>query len=96
MYFTAACTTLSAVKLLNNRNDWFANHFGQQIPMGSAAINYGGTIGGPILLNKTFFFFDWDGTYPGLDHIGTFSGVLSAAGARRRLWRGVLVFMEGP
>ena len=43
-------------------NDWFANHFGQPIPNLSRH-NYGGTIGGPIFKNKTFFFFDWDGTY---------------------------------
>ena len=43
-------------------NNWFANHYGQPIPSLSRH-NYGGTIGGPIFKNKTFFFFDWDGTY---------------------------------
>jgi Carboxypeptidase regulatory-like domain len=43
-------------------NDWFANHYGQPIPNLSRH-NYGGTIGGPIFKNKTFFFFDWDGTH---------------------------------
>lgn len=43
-------------------NDWFANHYGQPIPDLSRH-NYGGTIGGPVFKNKTFFFFDWDGTY---------------------------------
>ena len=43
-------------------NDWFANYFGQPIPDLSRH-NYGGTVGGPIFKNKTFFFFDWDGTY---------------------------------
>jgi len=43
-------------------NNWFANHYGQPIPNLSRH-NYGGTIGGPIFKNKTFFFFDWDGTY---------------------------------
>ena len=43
-------------------NDWFADHFGQGIPNLSRH-NYGGTVGGPIFKNKTFFFFDWDGTY---------------------------------
>ena len=38
-------------------NNWFANHYGQPIP-GLSRNNYGGTIGGPIFKNKTFFFFD--------------------------------------
>lgn len=42
-------------------NNWFNDHYGQPIPALSRN-NYGGTIGGPIFKNKTFFFFDWDGT----------------------------------
>jgi hypothetical protein len=41
-------------------NDWFSNHFGDPIPP-LRRHNYGGTIGGPIIKNKTFFFFDYDG-----------------------------------
>jgi len=41
-------------------NDWFNNHYGVPIPE-LRRNNYGGTIGGPIIKNKTFFFFDYDG-----------------------------------
>jgi hypothetical protein len=41
-------------------NDWFSNHFGDPIPP-LRRHNFGGTIGGPIVKNKTFFFFDYDG-----------------------------------
>ncbi len=41
-------------------NNWFNNHYGIPIPEISRN-NYGGTIGGPIIKNKTFFFFDYDG-----------------------------------
>ncbi|HKR82772.1 MAG TPA: TonB-dependent receptor, partial [Terriglobales bacterium] len=41
-------------------NDWFSNHFGDPIPP-LRRHNYGGTIGGPIVKNRTFFFFDYDG-----------------------------------
>ena len=41
-------------------NDWFANRNGDPIPP-LRRHNYGGTIGGPIFKNKTFFFFDYDG-----------------------------------
>ena len=40
-------------------NDWFANRNGDPIPP-LRRHNYGGTIGGPIIKNKTFFFFDYD------------------------------------
>jgi hypothetical protein len=42
-------------------NNWFNDFYGEPIPALSRN-NYGGTIGGPIFKNKTFFFFDWDGT----------------------------------
>src|SRR5437667_8190178 len=41
-------------------NNWFANRNGDPIPP-LRRHNYGGTIGGPIVKNKTFFFFDYDG-----------------------------------
>jgi hypothetical protein len=42
-------------------NNWFNNLY--DIPIAPLRRNnYGGTIGGPIFKNKTFFFFDWDGT----------------------------------
>lgn len=43
-----------------NANDFFANAAGQSLP----ALHwndFGGTIGGPIRKDKTFFFFDYDG-----------------------------------
>ncbi len=42
-------------------NDWFNNANGIPLPPVHRH-NYGGTVGGPIIKNKTFFFFDWDGT----------------------------------
>ncbi|MBS1851838.1 MAG: TonB-dependent receptor [Acidobacteria bacterium] len=42
-------------------NNWFSNHNGEaRAPM--KRNNFGLTIGGPIVKNKTFFFFDYDGT----------------------------------
>lgn len=41
-------------------NNWFLNHDNQPIPH-LRRNNYGLTIGGPIIKNKTFFFFDYDG-----------------------------------
>jgi hypothetical protein len=40
-------------------NNWFANRNGDPIPP-LRRNNYGFTIGGPIIKNKTFFFFDYD------------------------------------
>jgi hypothetical protein len=42
-----------------NANNWFADRAGQPISPGHHN-NYGFTIGGPIVKNKTFFFFDYD------------------------------------
>src|SRR5579864_8260313 len=45
---------------MTDANNWFLNS--QNIPIPPVhRHNYGGTIGGPIFKNKTFFFFDWDG-----------------------------------
>jgi hypothetical protein len=41
-------------------NNWFANRAGLPIPP-LRRNNFGATIGGPIIKNKTFFFFDYDG-----------------------------------
>src|SRR6202008_4989725 len=42
-------------------NDWFNDLNGQPKP-GLQRNNFGGTIGGPIMKNKLFFFFDYDGS----------------------------------
>ncbi len=42
-------------------NDWFANFNGNPIPP-LKKNNFGGTFGGPIRKDKTFFFFDYEGT----------------------------------
>src|SRR5208337_3921050 len=46
---------------MTDANNWFANEYGQPLPP-IHRHDFGGTIGGPILKNKTFFFFDWDST----------------------------------
>jgi hypothetical protein len=46
---------------ITDANNWFANQSGLPIPP-LRRNNYGGTFGGPIFKNKTFFFFDYDGT----------------------------------
>ena len=62
---------------ITDANNWFNNEFG--VPIAPVhRNNYGGTIGGPIIKNKTFFFFDWDGTRS--SNLGTYqAGVPSAA-----------------
>jgi hypothetical protein len=42
-------------------NDWFNNQAGNPIPA-LKRNNFGGTVGGPIKKDKTFFFFDYEGT----------------------------------
>jgi len=62
---------------ITDANNWFNNEYGVPIPPVHRN-NYGGTIGGPILKNRTFFFFDWDGTRS--SNMGTYqAGVPSAA-----------------
>ncbi|MGC2370980.1 MAG: TonB-dependent receptor, partial [Candidatus Sulfotelmatobacter sp.] len=62
---------------ITDANNWFNDQAGIPIPPVHRN-DFGGTIGGPILKNKTFFFFDWDGTLA--SSMGTFvAGVPSAA-----------------
>jgi hypothetical protein len=62
---------------ITDANNWFNNASGTPIPPVHRH-NYGGTVGGPIIKNRTFFFFDWDGTRS--SSMGTYSaGVPSAA-----------------
>ena len=55
----------SAYEFFRNRaldaNNFFSNEAGIPLP-GLRLNNFGATIGGPIRKNKTFFFFDYDGT----------------------------------
>ncbi len=46
---------------LTDANNWFNNLNGIPLPPVHRN-NFGGTFGGPIFKNKTFFFFDYDGT----------------------------------
>src|SRR5262249_18362309 len=53
-----------------NANNWFSNRAGRAIPDFKRNV-FGGTVGGPVWLpklyngrNKTFFFYDYEGTRP--------------------------------
>ena len=62
---------------ITDANNWFNDQAGIPIPPVHRN-DFGGTIGGPILKNKTFFFFDWDGTLA--SSMGTYQeGVPTAA-----------------
>ena len=62
---------------ITDANNWFNNENGVPLPPVHRN-NYGGTIGGPIVKNKTFFFFDWDGSRS--SNLSTYqAGVPSAA-----------------
>jgi Carboxypeptidase regulatory-like domain len=62
---------------ITDANSWFNDYYGQPIaPL--RRNNYGVTIGGPIIKNKTFFFFDYDGFRETTQASGT-AGVPSIA-----------------
>ena len=70
---------------ITDANNWFNDQNGVPIPPVHRH-DFGGTFGGPIIKNKTFFFFDWDGTLAST--MGTYqAGVPSAAERNRRFWR---------
>jgi hypothetical protein len=62
---------------MTDANSWFNNEMGVPLPPVHRN-DFGGTIGGPIIKNKTFFFFDWDGTLASTMN-SYFAGVPSAA-----------------
>jgi Carboxypeptidase regulatory-like domain/TonB-dependent Receptor Plug Domain/TonB dependent receptor len=62
---------------ITDANSWFNNEMGFPLPPVHRN-DFGGTIGGPIVKNKTFFFFDWDGTLASTMN-SYFAGVPSAA-----------------
>ena len=76
---------------LGDANDWFANRAGQPIPPVHRH-DFGGTFGGPIFKNKTFFFFDYEsqrysnatsysaGVPSAAERTGDFGEVCAAAG----------------
>jgi hypothetical protein len=62
---------------ITDANNWFNNAYGTPLPPVHRN-EYGGTIGGPVIKDKTFFFFDWDGTRS--SSLGTYqAGVPSVA-----------------
>ena len=62
---------------ITDANDWFNNRAGNPIPPVHRH-DFGGTIGGPLFKNKTFFFFDYEGQRS--SNMTTYSaGVPSAA-----------------
>jgi hypothetical protein len=71
----------AAYDFLRNRaldaNNFFSNEAGLPVPA-LRLNNFGGTIGGPIKRDKTFFFFDYDGTREATLNTTT-AGVPSAA-----------------
>ncbi|MBC7925372.1 MAG: carboxypeptidase regulatory-like domain-containing protein, partial [Bryobacteraceae bacterium] len=74
-----------------NSNDWFANRAGRPLPAFHRD-QYGGVIGGPVIKNKTFFFFGYEYTKQesptssnvslptALQRAGNFSQTFNAAG----------------
>ncbi len=62
-------------------NYWFNNQQGIPLPA-LRRNNFGGTIGGPIIKNKTFFFFDYEGVRQTSQAGPTFYGVPSDAERR--------------
>ena len=59
MIFTARCSSISGITMLDAR-DWFVNFNGLPKPE-ERQNDFGGVLGGPIRKDKTFFFFSYEG-----------------------------------
>jgi hypothetical protein len=64
---------------ITDANNWFNDQSDIPIPPVHRH-EFGGTFGGPIIKNKTFFFFDWDGTLQ--TSAATFQGGVPSAAER--------------
>ncbi len=64
---------------ITDANNWFNDQSDIPIPPVHRH-DFGGTFGGPIIKNKTFFFFDWDGTLQ--TYAATFEGGVPSAAER--------------
>ncbi len=68
---------------IGDANDWFNNHATPVVPIPPVhRHDFGGTIGGPIFKNKTFFFFDYEGvrTSDAVTHTGGVPSALERGG----------------
>ncbi len=66
---------------ITDANNWFNDNVTPIIPIPPVHRHeFGGTFGGPIIKNKTFFFFDWDGTLQ--TYAATFQGGVPSAAER--------------
>ena len=66
---------------ITDANNWFNDNVTPVIPIPPVHRHeFGGTFGGPIIKNKTFFFFDWDGTLQ--TYAQTFQGGVPSAAER--------------
>jgi hypothetical protein len=66
---------------ITDANNWFNDNVTPIIPIPPVHRHeFGGTFGGPIIKNKTFFFFDWDGTLE--TYAATFQGGVPSAAER--------------
>jgi Carboxypeptidase regulatory-like domain/TonB dependent receptor len=66
---------------ITDANNWFNTSVTPIIPIPPVhRHDFGGTFGGPIIKNKTFFFFDWDGTLQ--TYAQTFQGGVPSAAER--------------
>jgi hypothetical protein len=64
---------------IGDANDWFSDRATPVVPIPPVhRHNFGGTIGGPVFKNKTFFFFDYEGVRSS-DAVTHSAGVPSAA-----------------
>src|SRR5208283_443922 len=74
---------------ITDANNWFAS--GSIPPVHRH--DFGGTFGGPIIKNRTFFFFDWEGTLA--SNMGVYSAGVPSAAERTGDFGEVCAFYSG-